>query len=600
MNQALLARNEVPIEKTWDTSTIYESLDAFQAEVTHVKNLYPQLVAYQGKLAESKQTLYSALTLRDDLIARLHKLYTFAHLNNDVDTTNATFQSLMAQTRNLVSEVTTSIAFIEPELLATDQAVIESYLQDDSLKVYQFQFELLFRNRPYTLSEKEEALLAMGEQLYEAGQTTFSVLNNADLKFPTIQDDNGNDVELSHARYGTLLESKNRQVRHDAFKALYKTYRSLENTFASTLAINVKAHNTTAMIRGYQSARQAALFHNTIDESVYDSLLEAVHEKLPYLHKYVELRKKVLGLTELKPYDLAVSMISDLDLKFTFEEAKEITLNALSVLGEEYVSILKEAFENRWIDQDENIGKRSGAYSSGCYGTNPFILLNWQGTLDHLYTLVHELGHSVHSYYTRKNQPFAYGDYSIFLAEIASTTNENLLTAYLLKKYADNKPALATIINHFLDGVKGTVYRQTQFAEFEHMIHQADQNNQPLTATALNQMYFDLNKKYYGDGLTYEVEIESEWARIPHFYYNYYVYQYATGFSAAVSFSEMILEQGQPAVEKYIGFLKAGWSDYPLNVLKKAGVDMSTNQATVKTLELFNERLTQLSELLTK
>lgn len=598
MSQTLSKRSEIAEKDTWDTSTIYANLEAFEKDYQIVEENLKKIVEFQNKLTQSKETLYDALTLRDKINYTLGHLYTYAHLNHDVDTSEPTNQGIMAKVRTLVAKASAAQSFFEPELLSSDEAIVKEYLKDDKLKVHEFEFELLFRSRPHILSEKEEALLAQSEQLFDAPSNTFAVLNNADLKFPSIKDESGDDIEVTHGRYGVFLESNNRKVRQDAFNAVYETYKKLSNTFASTLSSNVKAHNLKATFRGFNSARHSALFNNTIDESVYDTLIQTVHDHLPLLHDYMGLRKNILGLNELRMYDLYVPMVKSVDLFFTFDEAKEITLKALSVLGDEYVSVLNQAFNERWIDIYENQGKRSGAYSSGTYGTNPFILMNWQGNLDNLYTLVHELGHSVHSYFTRKYQPFTYGNYSIFLAEIASTTNENLLTAYLLDLYKDDKDVKAYLINHFLDGVKGTVFRQTQFAEFEHLIHTLDQQGEPLTAKSLCDHYFELNKKYYGTHLTYDENIAYEWSRIPHFYYDYYVYQYATGFSAAICFSERILNEGQSAIDAYINYLKAGWSDYPLNVLKKAGLDMSDNFATQKTMELFKQRLQELTELL--
>lgn len=596
----LLTRDQIPVDRTWDTSTIFKTEEDFEAAYKAVSEKISSLSTYQNRLTESARTLFEALELRNELILKYSHLAVYSHLNSDVDTANSHYQGLQTRTRNLGTSLSAALSFFEPELLDSNENLIKAYLKElPELAVYDFEFELLFRKRPHILSLKEETLLAKASQVLSSPATTFSILNNADLKFPNIVDESGNEVELSHGRYSRFMESQNRQVRQDAFKGMYSVYDQLQHTFASTLSSNVKHHNFNADVRGFTSARQSALFENTIDESVYDALVEAVNSRLPLLHRYVSLRKKALNLDELRMYDLYVPMIADVDLKFTFEEARDLIIQALSVLGKEYVSVLEMAFNDRWIDIEENKGKRSGAYSSGTYGTNPFILMNWQGTLDHVYTLAHELGHSVHSYYTRKHQPFIYGDYSIFLAEVASTTNENLLTDYLLKQYDDPK-VQAYIINHFLDGVKGTIYRQTQFAQFEHLIHEKDQEGVALTSDYLNDEYFKLNQMYYGPEMTYDEDIRLEWARIPHFYYNYYVYQYATGFSAATAFSKFILEQGEPAVTKYLDYLKAGSSRYPIDVLKQAGVDMSSNQTTLEALDVFEERLNQLEALLNK
>ena len=457
----------------------------------------------------------------------------------------------------------------------------------------------MFERRKYILSEKEELLLAKASDVFDGSSETFSVLNNADLKFKPIETESGEVYPLSHGRYGLYLESKDRSIREKAFKNVYASYRDLKNTFASTLSNTVKLHNLNADVRGFSSARAAALFANHIPESVYDALVEAINQRLNLLHKYVDLRKQSLKLDEVRMYDLYVPMVEDVEFKFTYQEAQEIILEALSILGDDYVSVLKKAFNERWIDVLENEGKRSGAYSSGSYTTNPFILLNWQDNLDNVYTLAHELGHSLHSYYSRLNQDYIYGGYSIFVAEVASTTNENLLTAYLLKKYKDPK-IQAYIINHYLDGVKGTVYRQTQFAEFEHFIHKSLQDGIALTSDYLCENYGKINQKYYGETMVYDDEIKYEWARIPHFYYNYYVYQYATGFSAASALSYKILNEGESAVKNYLKFLSAGSSVTPIDALLIAGVDMRSNQATLDALKLFELRLNELEELLKK
>jgi oligoendopeptidase F len=425
------------------------------------------------------------------------------------------------------------------------------------------------------------------------------MLNNADLEFPSIINDKGEEVEVTHGRYTSFLESADRRVRHDAFKAVYETYGKFRNTFASTLTGQVKKDNFYAKVRNYKSAREAALANNNIPETVYDNLVNTINKYLPLLHRYVALRKKVLGLDELHMYDLYTPLVKDIQMKVTYNEAKDLILKGLEPMGEEYLSVLKEGFENRWVDVQENKGKRSGAYSSGAYGTNPYILMNWQDNVNNLFTLAHEFGHSVHSYYTRKSQPFAYGDYSIFVAEVASTCNENLLSEYLLKTLDDDKKRLY-ILNNYLETFRGTVFRQTMFAEFEHDIHMRAQNGEALTADLLTKVYYDLNKKYFGNDIVIDEEIGLEWARIPHFYYNYYVYQYATGLSASTALSKQILEEGEPAVTRYIDYLKAGSSDYPIEVLKKAGVDMTSTDPIENACKVFEEKLTEMEELLTK
>ena len=417
--------------------------------------------------------------------------------------------------------------------------------------------------------------------------------------FPSvIKDENGEEVEVTHGRFSRFLESADPRVRRDAFHAVYETYGKFRNTFASTLSGNIKKDNFYARVRNYSSARHGALSENNIPESVYENLVSTISDQLPLLHRYIKLRKKVLGLNELHMYDLYTPLVKDVKMEIGYEEAKEIILNGLSPLGEEYINVLKEGFENRWVDVHENKGKRSGAYSSGSYGTNPYVLMNWQNNVNNLFTLAHEFGHSVHSYYTRKTQAYPYGNYSIFVAEVASTTNESLLNDYLLKTINDEQKRIY-LLNHYLEGFRGTVFRQTMFAEFEHLIHQKAQNSEALTADSLTKDYYELNKKYYGvEDMVIDEEIGLEWSRIPHFYYNYYVYQYATGFSAAAALSNGILTEGAPAVERYINFLKAGSSDYPIEVLKKAGVDMTSNKPILDACKVFDEKLTELEQLL--
>ncbi|MBC1323920.1 oligoendopeptidase F [Listeria welshimeri] len=594
---ALPLREEVPEELTWDLTTIFPSDEAFEEAFLDLQKMTEESNQFKGRLAESSQILFEALQFRDKAYDLISNLYVYAHLKMDQDTANAKYQGLYSRAGSLATKLMSALSYYDPEILAMDESVLKQFLNENKdLQLYAHLLEELNLSRPYILSEKEEALLANAGEVLGSSSNTFNTLNNADMKFPSIKDENGEEIEITHGRYGKLLESNDPRVRRDAFFGVYSVYEGLKNTLASTLNGQVKKSNFYAATRGYKSAREAALSSNHIPETVYDALLNSVNTNANLLHRYVKLRKELLGLDELHMYDLYTPLSDDVNLEFTYDEAKELVLEALKPLGEEYQSILKEAFDSRWIDVIENKGKRSGAYSSGSYSTSPYILLNWQDNINNVYTLAHELGHSVHSYYTRKNQPFVYGDYSIFLAEVASTTNENLLTDYLLKKYDDPK-VRAYLLNHYLDGFKGTVFRQTQFAEFEHAIHQADQNGTALTADYLTETYFDINKKYYGEDMVYDTEIGYEWSRIPHFYMNYYVFQYATGFSAASALSAKILLEGQEAVTAYIDFLKAGSSDYPIEVLKKAGVDMTTPDPVNDALKVFEQRLDELEKL---
>lgn len=592
-------RSEVAVEDTWKLEDIFPTDEAWDKEYEEVKQLTPKATDFQGKLGDDADTLYAALQFQDNLLSRLGKLYTYAHMRYDQDTTNSHYQGFDSRIKSLYAQAASSLAYIVPEILSIDEQVLTSFLSEkEELKLYKKALEEINVQRPYVLNAEQEALLAQASEVFDASSNTFGMLNNADIEFPSIKDETGEEVEVTHGRYSNFLESGDQRVRHDAFKAVYDTYGKFRNTFASTLSGEVKSHVFNAKIRNYDSPRHAALSANNIPEQVYENLVETINEYLPLLHRYVKLRKKVLGVDELHMYDLYTPLVKDVKMEVTYEEAKQYVLDGLAPLGEEYSSILKEGFENRWVDVHENKGKRSGAYSSGAYGTNPYILMNWQDNVNNLFTLAHEFGHSVHSYYTRKTQPYAYGSYSIFVAEVASTCNEALLNDYLLKTITDKDKRLY-LLNYFLEGFRGTVFRQTMFAEFEHLINEKAKNNEPLTADILTQEYYALNKKYFGEeDITIDEEIGLEWARIPHFYYNYYVYQYATGYSAATALSKQILEEGDQAVERYINFLKAGSSDYPIEVLKKAGVDMTSKSPIEEACKVFEEKLNEMERLL--
>ncbi|WP_099157136.1 oligoendopeptidase F [Virgibacillus ndiopensis] len=593
-------RSELPEERTWKLEDIFATDEAWEEEFKSLKADIPKVEEYQGKIAESADNLYDLFKLQDDISERLGKLFTYAHMRYDQDTTNSKYQEMNSKAENVLTIASSSMSYIVPEILEIGEAKLKGFLEEkEELKLYSKTLDEITRQRAHILSEREEALLAEASEPLSNASTTFGMLNNADLTFPSITNEKGEEVDLTHGRYVGFLESKDRRVREEAFKAMYDTYGKFKNTFSSTLTGTVKADNFHAKVRDYDSARQAALDNNNIDEQVYDNLVEAVNEKLPLLHRYTELRKKVLEVDELHMYDVYTPLVKNVDMDIPYEKAKAYVMDGLAPLGEDYLNVLKEGFENRWIDVEENKGKRSGAYSSGAYGTNPYILLNWQDNVNDLFTLAHELGHSLHSYYTRKSQPFRYGNYSIFVAEVASTCNEALLNDYMLKHLDDEKQKLY-LLNHFLEGFRGTVFRQTMFAEFEHDIHVRMQNGEALTAEKLTEIYYDLNKKYFGDAVVSDEEIGLEWARIPHFYYNYYVYQYATGYSAATALAGKILSGEEGAVDRYLDFLKAGSSDYPIEVLKKAGVDMTSKQPILAALDVFEEKLSEMEQMLLK
>ncbi|MCP3026672.1 oligoendopeptidase F [Halobacillus sp. A5] len=591
-------RDELPKERTWDLESIFATDEEWYKEFEKVKEVIPEIEEYKGSIGDSADQLFKMLKLQDEISHRIGLLFTYAHMRNDQDTTNSYYQEMNAKAESLYTKVASSMSFITPEILALPEGTVDQFIKEnEDLKLYEHSLKEITRRRDHVLSEKEERLLAGFSEIASNPSQTFGALNNADLSFPSIKNDEGEEVDLTHGRYVGFLKSENREVRKNAFQAMYDTFGQFKNTFASTLSGNVKKNNYFATVKQYERARESALDRNNIPETVYDNLIEAVNERLPLMHRYVELRKKVLQLEELHMYDMYTPLIKDAELEVSYEEAQELVLNGLKPLGEDYVNTVKEGFTNRWIDVEENKGKRSGAYSSGHYGTNPFILMNWQDDVNNLFTLAHELGHSLHSYYTHENQPYRYGNYSIFVAEVASTCNEALLNDYMLKKTNDKKEKLY-LLNNFLEGFRGTVFRQTMFAEFEHEIHIQAQNGEALTADKLTQIYYDLNKKYFGDEIVIDDEIGLEWARIPHFYMGYYVYQYSTGYAAATALAEQILSEGEPAVERYMSFLRAGSSDYPIEVLKQAGVDMTSKDPLYEALDVFEQKLNEMEELL--
>ena len=595
----VLQRNEINEKDTWDLSTIFETDQKWEEELALLTEDTKEAASLEGHLLDSAESLLDITERYLDLSRRLEKLYVYAHMKNDQDTRVAKYQEYYAKAMTLYSQLDQVFSFYEPEFMAITEEQYQNFLAEEpKLQPYKHFFDKLLQNKDHVLSQREEELLAGAGEIFGAASETFAILDNADIVFPFVKDEDGNEVQLSHGVYMRLVESKNREVRRGAYEALYSTYEQYQHTYAKTLQTNVKVQNYRAKVRNYKSAREAALAANFVPESVYDNLVSAVRKHLPLLHRYLALRSKILGIPDLKMYDV-YTPLSSVEYSFTYEEALKKAEEALAVLGEDYLSRVKRAFSERWIDVYENQGKRSGAYSGGSYDTNAFMLLNWQDNLDNLFTLVHETGHSMHSSYTRETQPYVYGDYSIFLAEIASTTNENILTEKLLQEVQDDATRFA-ILNNFLDGFRGTVFRQTQFAEFEHAIHQADQNGEVLTSEFLNNLYADLNQEYYGLSKEDNPQIQYEWARIPHFYYNYYVYQYSTGFAAASALAEKIVHGSQDDRDRYIDYLKAGKSDYPLNIMRKAGVDMEKEDYLNDAFAVFERRLDEFEALVEK
>lgn len=592
------SREKVDRALTWDLDPIFPDDAAWEEEFSQIESWCKELAGYRGKISQSSDALLQFIRADEKATRRMEKLYVYASMRNDQDTANSHYAGMEARIRRMEAQFMAATAWYGPELVALPDESLEKFIgEKPELEPYRFAFYKERRAKEHMLSPEGEGLLAEGAQVLSSSENVFAVLDNADQKFPSIKDSEGKTLEITHGSYGKLMENRDRQVREAAFKNLYGVYHQFRNTYAATLSSTTQQHNFLARVRNFKSAREAALFYTMIPEAVYDQLLEVVHENLPLLHRWAELRKKLLGLDALHCWDLYVPTEEKLDFHYSIEEAKEMIFGATEIMGPEYRHILERAFSERWIDFVDNRGKRSGAYSGGAYDTAPYILMTWQGTMDNVYTLIHELGHSCHSYFTRHSQDFVYGDYNIFLAEIASTTNENLLTAYLLEHEKD--PAVRRyILMNYLDGFKGTVFRQTQFADFEQQIHVAEQEGKALTADFLCDLYGDLNAEYYGPALVRDDEIALEWARIPHFYYDFYVYQYATGFSAASCFSEMMLKDGKPAVEAYLGYLKAGSSAAPLDVLKSAGLDMTSPEPVRIAMKRFEARLSELEKTL--
>lgn len=595
----LMTRSEQQEQNTWDLTTIFKSDDAWENAFTELSEYLGKEKAFQGKLSTSSETLLNALLLDAEIDELLGKVYVYAHLKHDEDTTNAKYTAFEQRAATLASQFSSAWSFMLPELMTIDESQLNTFIAEHKgLERFKFDLEKINKRREHVLSEKEELILAEAQEALSASSNTFSMFNNADLTFDNIKDKDGNSLPLSHGNYITYLESDDRVLRENAYKEVYAKYGEFNNTLSQTLAGKVKASVFSSKVRNYESARHQALSNNDIPESVYDTLVQTINDHLPLLHRYTALRKELLGLDEMYMYDMYTPLIEDVEFKVTYEEAKDWMVASLEPMGSEYIEVIKEGLTNRWVDVYENKGKRSGAYSSGTFGTNPFILMNWTDNVNNTFTLTHEFGHSAHSYFSRKNQPSNMSGYSIFVAEVASTCNEALLADYMYKNLEDEKKKLY-LLNYQLDGFRGTVFRQTMFAEFEHIIHTIVENNEPLTAERLNKEYAALNKKYYGDSVITDDNIQYEWSRIPHFYYNYYVYQYATGYSAAFALSKQILEEGAPAVDRYINhFLKAGSSDYPIEVLKKAGVDMTSSAAIENACKVFEERLDEFERLI--
>ena len=592
----VLERVEISEEFKWSIENMYQDESHWENDYNRVKELIEEFSQYQGKLNNSKGLL-NALNLYEMLYEKALKVYTYAKMKRDEDNTNTKYQGLTDKAQGLYIKTESAVAFFVPEILQISEEEINQYYSEkDELKKYQHYLSEILRHKEHVLSIEEEQIIAQAGEIAHASQDIFTMLNNADMKFPTILDENGEEVEVTHGNFIQLLESSDGRVRKDVFSALYNTYNSFKNTLATTFSSNLKKDYFFAKVKKHKSSIDAALFDNNIPIDVYDKLIDTIHENLHLMHRYVNLRKKMLGVDELHMYDLYTPMIKDIEMSVSYEKAKELIMKGLEPLGKEYINILKSGFENRWVDVYENAGKTSGAYSWGTYDSYPFILMSYKDNVDSMFTLAHEMGHSIHSYYTAQNQPFIYSDYKIFVAEVASTVNEALVMDYMLKNTKDLNEKMY-LLNYYLEQFRTTVYRQTMFAEFEKITHDKIQIGEALTVDDLNKIYHDLNVKYYGPDIVVDSHIDIEWARIPHFYNSFYVYQYATGYSAAIAFSKQILEEGEIAANRYIEFLKSGSSDYSINVLKKAGVDMTSSEPIKSALKVFESLLDQMENI---
>lgn len=600
MAEKLKVRAEIPAQDRWDLEKIYKDSESWEGDFTAAAAELDRIQAFQGKLGESGETLHAYLQAAESLELKLDDLFVYAKMKLDEDNRVNNYQGLRDRAMALMVKSSEKTAFFVPEVLALGEDKIKVLTASyEPLKAYGRFFDELLRFKPHTLSPREEEILAMTGEMAESAQNAFSMFNEADLKFPEIKDGDGDTLRVSHGNFIKLMESKDRRVRKDAFTALYSSYGSYRNTVAATLAGSVKKDVFYAKVRHYPSALNDALFADAVDESLYYDLIKAVRENLGVFQDYLQLRQEILNVDELHFYDLYTPLVADADRKIPFEEGFEIVKKAMAPLGEEYVGLLQRARDERWIDVWENEGKTSGAYSWGVYNTNPYVLMSYQNNLNSVSTMAHELGHSLHSYYSWHNQPVQYAYYRIFVAEVASTVNETLLADYMLKISKDEQEK-AFLINQYLEEFRGTVFRQTMFAEFEKIIHERAEKMETLTADDFCQIYLGLNQDYFGDKVVYDDEIALEWARIPHFYNGFYVYKYATSFSAAQYLAKKILSGDQEAVAAYLNFLKSGNSDDPNELLKKAGVDL-TDPATIPgVFALFKERLAGLREILKK
>ena len=597
-------RAQLDAKECWNTEALYENIEKWQQSFDTLTPsltegvLWPEILAFKGLIKEGADQLKKLFELTMSIEQKLLKLYTYAHLKHDEEITDPAYKKAYEQITSILHQLSKETSWIEPEILALPTETAQRYLQDPALATYQFYLEKIIRLKKHTLTEAGEELIALAAQALQTPYKTFNSLSDADFKFPMVEDSTGQKRPLSHGTYGLYLRDQDQTLRKNAFKTYHHHYLSYQNSINDLLSGQMQTHLFNAKARNYSSCLQAALFPKNVELDVYTSLIKSVNEGLPSLHRYMQLRKKILQVETLHLYDIYVPLTKSVDIKLCYQEAEQLVIESVAPLGKEYQSILEKGLkEQRWVDPYENENKRSGAYSSGCFGSFPYILMNFKGILRDVFTLAHEAGHSMHSYYSRTTQPYHYSDYSIFVAEVASTFNEDLLTRHLLKKYHRPQERIF-LINQQIEDIRATLFRQTMFAEFELLLHKLVEANQPLTPQLLKEEYKKMNATYFGPAVVIDEEIAIEWARIPHFYYNFYVFQYATGISAALALAEKV-HQGQPSdLDHYLNFLKGGSSDYPVQLLKKAGVDMSSTAPVKAAIKKFDQLLGELEELL--
>ena len=591
-------REEIDVKDTWDLTKIYKNIDEFEKELNSIDKLVDDVVSFKGKIMESSESLYNFYVAYEKMDRTLTKLFIYASLNRDSDTTNSKYQALQMRVMKKNEDISTLTSFISSEMLSVDYDLVLSYIKENKkLEEYAFDLEKMFRYKEHTLSEAEEAIITLATNAFGTGSDAFNYIDNADINLGKIKDEDGNLVELTNSNYIKYMTSSNKDVRIDAFNHMYEYFKGLKNTISACLKGNIKENFFLSKVKKYSSPLEASMYSDNIDVSVYKNLIDVVHDNMDLMYDYMDLRKKALKLDEMHMYDIYVDLVNIDNNDIPFEKGKEIVFNALKPLGDTYINDLKKAFDCRWIDIYPNTGKKSGAYSWGSYDTYPYLLLNYNNTTDSVVTMVHELGHSMHSYYSDKNQNYFNSQYPIFLAEIASTVNEVLLNDYMYKN-ASSKDEKIYYLTEMLDKIRATIYRQTMFAEFEMIMHDKESNGIPLTEEEFSNTYYNLNKLYYGDNVVSDDLIRYEWARIPHFYTSFYVYKYATGLSAALAIATDILSGVDGARDKYLKFLSSGCSDYPLNILKSVGVDMTTKEPIEKALKVFKEKLEELKELI--